>query len=230
MTVSGNKAVEVFDVQEAAATATLSGLTIADGTAGSGGGIGNSGMLTVTDCTITDNTASGSGGGIDNSGILTVTNTTIGFNSAVTCGGGIDNTGMLTIGAGSAISGNTAGTATSAAADLQLTARSRSPSSTVSDNTCQGQWRRDRQLGTLAVTDSTLSDNSATATAGGGGIYNSGGGFDHGQHTFLGNRAGTVGGGILTSAGALTITDCTISSRRSAKKAAASSVQDLEHD
>ena len=56
-----------------------------------GGGIYNSGTLTVTNCTFYDNLAEQTGGGIYNSGTLTVTNTTFSLNTAGTYGGGIYN-------------------------------------------------------------------------------------------------------------------------------------------
>ncbi len=57
VTISGNNAVQVFHVGSAT-TATITGLTIADGNGGanhSGSGIDNQGMLTVAGCTIADN-------------------------------------------------------------------------------------------------------------------------------------------------------------------------------
>jgi len=63
-----------------------------------GGGIGNSGTLTITGSTIDSNLA-GNGGGIINysSGTLTITGSTIKNNSANLIGGGIWNSGTLTI-------------------------------------------------------------------------------------------------------------------------------------
>jgi len=63
-----------------------------------GGGIGNSGTLTITGSTI-DNNLAGHGGGILNydSGILTINGSTIKNNSANLIGGGIYNEGTLTI-------------------------------------------------------------------------------------------------------------------------------------
>ena len=91
VTISGNNAVEVFDDPQADVTATLMGLTISGGmTNGTGGGINNDGTLTVTNCTIANNSAA-FGGGIYNDGILTVTGSTIESNSATEFGGGIDN-------------------------------------------------------------------------------------------------------------------------------------------
>jgi CSLREA domain-containing protein len=80
---------------------TLVGLTIRNGSCTSscaspyyeGGGIHNTGTLTVTNSTVSGNSAS-RGGGIYNTGTLTVTNSTVSNN---TSGGGISNSGNLTV-------------------------------------------------------------------------------------------------------------------------------------
>jgi len=73
-----------------------------------GGGIYNSGTLTMTGSTVSGNTArDGSGGGIYNFGILTMTGSTVSGNTARDSGGGINNSGTLTM-TGSTVSGNTA--------------------------------------------------------------------------------------------------------------------------
>ena len=56
VTVSGNHASGVFQI-DLGVSATLLGLTITAGLAGSGGGIDNAGTLTLTDCTISGNSA-----------------------------------------------------------------------------------------------------------------------------------------------------------------------------
>jgi hypothetical protein len=81
-----------------------------------GGGIFNDGTLTVTNSTISDNSATGfgnnGGGGIFNDGTLMVTNSTISGNSSSNLGGGIKTSGgsqggTLTV-TNSTISGNSA--------------------------------------------------------------------------------------------------------------------------
>ncbi len=112
------------------AVVTLAGLTIADGTAASGGILNDGGTLTVRDCavagssgggidnasgtlTISDSTIAGNsgpnGGGIVNAATLTLRNSTIADNTATGggSGGGIDNTGTLTV-SSCTIAGNTA--------------------------------------------------------------------------------------------------------------------------
>lgn len=120
VTISGNNTSEVFFV---GGQAVLSGLTIAQGdaqaggtplalpkgvtispavypyyfgpalTGDDGGGIANTGTLTLLNVTLTGNSATGSGGGIDNWGTLAMTNCTLSGNSAVA----IENWGTLTV-------------------------------------------------------------------------------------------------------------------------------------
>ncbi len=99
--------VGVFQV-DSGVTATLSGLTITDGSATNGGGIDNCGTLTVTESIIENSSANSSGGGISNAVTLTVTNSTVENNNASNNGGGIDNSGTLTV-TGSTINNNNAG-------------------------------------------------------------------------------------------------------------------------
>ena len=92
LTISGNNATTVFTINSG--TVTISGLTVAYGSAPTnqaGGGIQIlGGTVTVTACTLSNNSAA-SGGGIANSGTLIVSNTTFSGNSAGTRGGGIEN-------------------------------------------------------------------------------------------------------------------------------------------
>src|SRR5215469_12178927 len=93
--IDGGDYVQVMQVAYGT-TVDLVGLTIAHGSVnGNGGGIDNSGMLTVTNSTFSDNHGNG-GGGIDNMGTLTVTNSTFSNNVAV-YGGGINNFTALTV-------------------------------------------------------------------------------------------------------------------------------------
>ncbi|HUG66550.1 MAG TPA: choice-of-anchor Q domain-containing protein [Pirellulaceae bacterium] len=144
--VSGNNASRVFYV---GADATISGLTITGGSAGSdGGGIYNQGRLTLDQSTLTGNRAY-NGGGIFNAhgATLTVDGSTLSGNLAALpsgggSGGGIINWGTLTVD-NSTFSGNSAGNG--------------------------GGGIHNAFHGTLTVQNSTFSGNSA---AFGGGIYN----------------------------------------------------------
>jgi len=136
LTVSGSGANPVFDVN-AGVTATIAGLTIADGSGTDGGGIVNDGTLTVDNCALSGNSAS-SGGGIYNQGVLTVTSSTLSRNSASTGGGGIDNVAALTL-INSTLFGNSAATGGGILSSA----------------------------GMLKVTNSTISGNSAASAGGG---------------------------------------------------------------
>ena len=149
ITVSGNNAVRVLEVRSGAKL-TLNNLTVANGRGAGGGGIYNNGTLTVTNSTLSGNSApyvSTSGGGIENNGgTLTVTNSTLSGNSANYRGGGIHNWngGTLTV-TNSTLSGNS-----------------------VTDVDYGSGGGIASYGGTLTVTNSTLSGNSAGAGRGGG--------------------------------------------------------------
>jgi hypothetical protein len=111
VTISGNSASGVFDITSSSAIVTLSGLTITQGIASNlfaeGGGIYNTGTLTVSQCSLSGNLASfDGGGGIYNAGTLTVSQSSLSGNLAVDAiGGGIYNVGTLTV-SQSSLSGN----------------------------------------------------------------------------------------------------------------------------
>lgn len=147
----------VFNIP-ATFTVTLSGMTIREGSKnfGFGGGISNSGNLTVSACHITANSA-GHGGGISNGGTINIVNSTISNNIAVdtSAGGGIDNFGTLTM-TNSTVSGNTAN----------------------AGNFCAGGILNDFNSPAL-ITNSTITGNSATV-----GVSSAGGvGDDNGTTT-----------------------------------------------
>jgi hypothetical protein len=222
----------IFTV-DSGATAVLSGLTITNGSVSDrGGGIYNSGTLTLNNATVSGNSAGfgGSfgggtytaGGGIYNSGTLTLNNATVSDNAAETYayggqafGGGIYNSynSTLTLN-NSIVSGNTAisyngdssaytiGGGIYSFGTLTLT------NSTVSGNysTVGGGIGND---GTLTLTNSTVSGNSASYYGYVGGIYNSGT-LTLNNATVSGNSAGN-GGGIRNYEGTVTLNNTTIS-------------------
>lgn len=163
LTVSGNNAVTVFTVNSGA-QASLFGLTIANGnTSGSGGGISNSGMLTVVNSVFNDNSSAGnSGGAINNSGTLVVSASSfIGNSSSVGVaglGGAISNSGTLTVG-----------------------------NSTFSANSSSNGGAIFNE-GTATISNSTFSANS-TGSAGGGAIFNFSGVVTATNSIFVGNSA-----------------------------------------
>jgi hypothetical protein len=204
---------------DAGQTASLSGLTVANG---DDGGVWNhEGTLTVSDCTLSANygqstsalanyggtttivgsTFSGNssgffGGAVFNTStgtaVLTITSSTLSGNSSAEGGGAIFNFGTLTVG-GTTVSGNSApfggGIANNSGASLTV------DRSTVTGNSAlfTGGGIDNSFGGTLTVTDSTLSDNSAPL--GGGAISNEAAGATVASSILSGNSA-TRGGAI----------------------------------
>jgi len=203
---------------------TLSNCTVSNNVAGSGccysgGGIFNNGSgatLTVTDSTISGNSASFDGGGIENTGTLTVTNSSInGSNSAARDGGGIDSNGGLSMTiSGSTISDNSAGNGGGMCACGYTGPTTTVTNSTISGNsagTGGGIWNVAQHPSGLTVLNSTISGNSATGNPGGG-ISNSGDATVT-NSTISGNSAinGNSGGGISNGSYSLTLKDNTFS-------------------
>lgn len=148
-------------------TATLNRLTIADGKANGdyGGGVYNQGTLTVTNSTLSGNTAGYGSGGIHNDGTLTVTNSSFSDNSG-NYGGGIGNYGTLTVTA-SAFSENSAGSSGGGIHSNYGTVTV--TNSTFSGNSASNSGGGISNNDTLTVTNSTFAGNSAST---GGGIAN----------------------------------------------------------
>ncbi|MEQ8675495.1 MAG: right-handed parallel beta-helix repeat-containing protein [Aggregatilineales bacterium] len=106
--VDGNNTHRVFNVSTGA-NLNLNNITVSNGnTTGFGGGVSNSGTLTVTNSIIYSNSAV-TGGGVYNQGIIaTISNSTVSGNSSTNGGGAISNYGTMTI-TNTTVSSNTAG-------------------------------------------------------------------------------------------------------------------------
>jgi hypothetical protein len=156
---------------------TISGLTIGNGYAtgtsdpdlvGYGGGILNSGTLTVAGCVVSGNKAgvqpstTGLGAGIYSSGSMTIINSTISGNDAVTDGGGLY---------------------------LQAGSTTSIINSTISGNTSPGNGGGIVSTGTTSIVNSTLANN--TATTAGGGIFNDTGTLSLGNSIVASNTSNT---------------------------------------
>lgn len=101
-TVSGNSSVTTGGgiYNDFGTTTIVTNSTVSGNTSGTGGGIYNTGgTLTLTNSTVSGNTAqSGSGGGIySSSGTLNLTNSTVSGNTAGSDGGGIFKSGTLNL-------------------------------------------------------------------------------------------------------------------------------------
>jgi len=199
--LDGGHAGSTVTISSATAHVNLAELTIRNGYGRSngGGGIYNRGTLSITNVTVSGNTSddivaasAGLGGGIYNSGTLAVVQTTVSGNTvtrarmgAVPYGGGVYNTGKLTI-----------------------------TNSTIASNQAFDNWPSGAPYGggianvggTVSISSSTISQNSAlihtpfgTAGAYGGGISNPGNTGVKMQNSILasntsgGNCSGTIG-------------------------------------
>ena len=147
-------------------TATLTNCTVSGNSAGSsGGGLFNvDGTTTLTDCTVSGNSATAAAAAwIDIGGTTTLTNCTVSGNSAGTSGGGVLNACVR--------------------------------------HDHADQLHRQRQLRHI----------------GGGGLTNHGGTATLTDCTVSGNTAGNNGGGTHNLGGTITLTNCTVSSNLSSR-------------
>ena len=238
LAVSGNNSVVVF-VTAYNTNVIISGITVSGGfnayQGGWGGGIVNSGSMTLSNCVITGNTipaGGGPGGGIFNYSSLTLINSTVSGNSAAYGGGGIWNNGNATlkitdsiisansaVGDGGGVS-NVNGTMTimrtlisgnsslSSGGGLSSSGTLTLVDSTVSGNSNNGIFNWGGS--TLTITGSTISGN--TSVGWGGGI-NSWGAVTIANSTFASNTALT-GGGIFNYSGVITVSNSTFSGNR----------------
>jgi hypothetical protein len=216
--IDGGGISTVVTISAANAHVALSKVTIRNGSAVSGGGILNSGTLTIGNSTLSQNSAtctarfcSSAGGGILNSGTLTIGNSTLSGNSAKgsksPAGGGIYNSGgTLTINR-STLSQNSA-TCTARFCSSAGGGIYNSGSVTISQTTLSGSGAGAGggiySYGTLTINGSVLTGNS------GSGLYNAGGTLTISNTTLSGNTGG-IGAGIYTY-GMLIINNSTLSS------------------
>jgi hypothetical protein len=173
-------------------------VTIQNGNAGTGngGGINNSGTLTLSNCVLSGNSLASFGGGIYNNygGTVTVTSSSIEANLVGLDGGGIYNGGTMTV-TNSTVSGNSSSQGAGIFNNGMLT---------VSNSTVSGNFVGVGGLdggglytdgGTVNVTNSTFSGNAAAASNGsGGGLYHNGGTVNVSNSTLSGNSASSGGG------------------------------------
>jgi hypothetical protein len=182
---------------------TLSNSTLSGNSANNyGGGIFNDGDLTLSNSTLSGNSAN-DGGGIFNYGTATVSNSTLSGNSANDSGGGIFNYGTATV-SNSTLSGNSANDGGGIFNDGDLTLSN----STLSGNSANDSGGGIFNDGDLTLSNSTLIGNSANDS--GGGIFNDGD-LTLSNSTLSGNSAYYYGGGIYNAGGTVTLNDSTLS-------------------
>jgi hypothetical protein len=200
LTISGGGTSQVFNISSG--TVSLSDMTIANGAEDNkgGGGIQNSGTMTVSNCTLSDNSvlvnAVSGGGGIANFGTMTVSNCTLSGNSfsAGAFGGG-----------GGGIENGFEGTMTVS-------------NCTLSGNSANLDGGGIDNAGTMTVSNCTLSGNSVSGT--GGGLESDGGTLTVSNCTLSGNSASGplgTGGGLESDGGTVTVSNCTVSGNSAPK-------------
>jgi len=208
--LSGNNALAGGAIYDQSGNVTLSGSTVSDNKARGEGGGGiflGGGKLMLRHTTVQDNFVPSAGGGICGTGTVTLTDSTVSGNTCGTSGGGIaGGTVNLT---GSTVSGNNTilgdGGGISASTAVNLV------HSTVSGNSALTQGGGISTSGTATLSNCTVSGNSATAQGcQGGGIFAATATLSN--CTVSSNSANGVdglGGGIF--AATATLSNCTVS-------------------
>ena len=177
LTVDAGGAHRVFSVTPNI-TAELRGMTVTGGASqDDGGGIYNEGVLTITASAVSGNNAARAGGGIcTNRGVLTLKNSTISVNTSVASGGGICHFGGVLTLVNTTVSANTASGAGAGGGGIMYFGDGVGEeivltliNSTVSNNAAESLGGGVASGGVLAMTNSTVSGNTARA---GGGILN----------------------------------------------------------
>ena len=198
LAISGDSANRIFDISGSAGV-TISGLTITNGLASTGGGIllEGSAALSISNCTLSDNVASGNtagtgvGGGIeDNSpGALTVTKCTFDANEAIATGpNGVPGLPGYTPGVvfafGGAINLYVGSTGTATMSNSTFTGNQASGGSPGA-SAGGGALSNSSDFGaTMTVTGCTISGNAAIGASGGDGVINFGSGQGGGINDF----------------------------------------------
>lgn len=196
---------------------TLTNTIVSDNTADFGAGIYNAGNMTLTDSTVTRNSATNNfGGGILNhtDGSLTLINSIVSDNTAVGHGGGIYNNGGELILRNSIVSGNTSETHSGGGISYCCEPNGATTiiDSVISDNTAESCGGIHGYGGIYTIENSTVSNNHARDV--GGGICSTvDAEFTITNSTISGNSAAATdrGGGIFSSGGPMTITNSTLS-------------------
>ena len=208
MTISGGGQSRVFQVDKGV-TASISGVTITAGNAGlyGGGGLENYGTTTLTDCTISGNSAS-DGGGLYNRGTATLTDCTVSGNSATGgnynpkrgSGGGLLTFGGTTTLTNCTVSGNHASKNGGGLYLNNLTTGGTTTltNCTVSGNSAGSGGGVDNESGTATFGNTIVAENTATTGPDAYGAFTSRG------NNLIGETNGSSGwvGSDLTGTGA----------------------------
>jgi hypothetical protein len=210
VTVSGADAIEVFNIT--GGTVSISHLAISHGNSpGSGGGISNTGTLTLTNCTLDHDKASSQGGGLFNlGGTVTIVRSTFNHDSAAgSAGGGVFSFGTLTV-TNSNFSNDSA-FALGGGIYIHVNSTATVTNCTLSNDSAfsaggDGGGVFVDASSTATLTNCTLSNDSAGN--GGGGVSIDGGAAILNKCT-LSNDTARQGGGIVNTGGTVTVTAST---------------------
>jgi hypothetical protein len=214
--ITGNNAVHGGAIHNSG-TLTINDSVLSGNTGQDGGAIFNQGVVNLDGATIQNNQAGNSGGGILNyGGTLTIVDSIITGNNAdfddsegSGKGGGIasyNSSASISI-SGSTISGNSGpyygGGIYQAGGTLNITG------TTITGNTTNhrgGGIFLNSSSTTNSITNSTISDNHATASDGrGAGLFKQGGGITITNSVVSGNTADQRGGGVYVYSGSISV-------------------------
>ncbi|MEH2115632.1 Calx-beta domain-containing protein [Nostoc sp.] len=203
LTISGNNTSRVFN---ASASLSIDGLNITGGNAANGGGIYSTSSITLSNSSISGNTASTSGGGIYSSSSVTLSNSIISSNTANSNGGGIYSSNATI--SNSTFSSNTANNNGGGIYSSNATISN----STFSSNTANSNGGGIFSSSILTISNSTISSNTAKTYGGGIDTNNA----TVSNSTIFGNTADSDnngqgdGGGIYRAGGTVSISNSII--------------------
>ncbi len=202
---------------------TMIDATIADNTAGWGGGLINSerGQVTMTRCTITGNSATGTpdvesgwGGGIYNENDMTMTDCTVSLNTVQGFAGGILTAGDSTLEmTNCAISGNTA-TGDGGGMVNAIAAATILAGCSITGNASSARGGGFFNRGSLNGAECLVADNDASDT--GGGFHIQAGSVTLTDSNVTRNETESRGGGFYQFDGELTLENCDVTENAAA--------------
>jgi CSLREA domain-containing protein len=252
ITVSGGDTARVFSVNSGA-DLKLERVSIIKGLAENGGGIYNSGSVTLLKSVIANNSAVGNytggagiyntgtvnvidsilasnytyyhiGGAIYNLGQVTINNSKLGGNGAYHDGGAIYNSGTLTI-LDSTLDNNHVDY--NGGGIYNFGTLSLVNSTLTGNSALYGGGLNNHPNGTVAIVNSTLSTNEAGYE--GGGIYNQGS-MTLSNSTITANHAGDIGGGLFGTGLGLSLRNTILAGNSSGSHGPDCSVMDAHSD
>jgi predicted outer membrane repeat protein len=209
-TVSGADAVEILQVQSG--TVGISNLTFSHGrAAGNGGGISNSGMLTLTACNFDHDVAGHAGGGLVSlTGTTTLVGCTFNHDSAVD-GGGIFAIGVLTM-TNCNLSNDVASGVGGGGLWVETNCTATVTGCTFNNDSAPGQDGGAvfvDKLSTATFRNCTFTNNSAVL--GGGALCTDGNCTVKMTKCTISNNTAATGGGVCNAGSNVVLTQCTLS-------------------